>query len=123
MRDCSSLSSLDLPTIPHFYRGGRWSKVGKTTVEELDRGLTGIFHDRYFKGLRRAPEGMVFDLQDSDIIDELPVDIDRWIKYNAMDFGMSAPSVCLMDSGIPTITGGRRLSGVETYSTNLYRHG
>ena len=62
---------------PYFYRGGRWSKVGKTTVEELDRGLTGIFHDRYFLGLRRAPEGMVFDLQDSDIIEELPVDIDR----------------------------------------------
>ena len=80
---------------PYFYRGGRWSKVGKVTVEELDRGLTGIYHDRYFKGLRRAPEGMVFDLQDSDIIDELPPDIDRWMHYNCMDFGMSAPSVCL----------------------------
>ena len=50
---------------PYFFRSGRWSKVGKTTVEELDRGLTGIYHDRYFKGLRRAPEGMVFDLPDS----------------------------------------------------------
>ena len=80
---------------PYFFRGGRWSKVGKTTVEELDRGLTGIYHDRYFKGLRRAPEGMVFDLQDSDIIEELPVDIDSWMHYNCMDFGMSAPSVTL----------------------------
>ena len=79
---------------PYFFRGGRWSRIGKTTVEELDRGLTGIFHDRYFKGLRRAPEGMVFDLADSDIIEELP-DMSRWLHYNAMDFGMSAPSVCL----------------------------
>ena len=79
---------------PYFFRGGRWSKVGKTTVDELDRGLTGIYHDRYFKGLRRAPEGMVFDLADSDIIDELP-DMSGWMHYNAMDFGMSAPSVTL----------------------------
>ena len=80
---------------PYFYRSGRWSKVGKTTVDELDRGLTGIYHDRYFKGLRRAPEGMVFDLPDSAIVDELPDDLSRWMHYNAMDFGMSAPSVTL----------------------------
>ena len=79
---------------PAFYRKGRWSKVGKTTVEELNRGLTGIYHDRYFKGLRRAPEGMVFDLADSDIIEDLP-DMSGFVHYNAMDFGMSAPSVCL----------------------------
>ena len=34
-------------------------------------------------------------MKDSDIIDELPDDIDRWLTYNAMDFGMSAPSVTL----------------------------
>ena len=79
---------------PYFYRDGRWSRVGKTTVDELDRGLTGIYHDRYFKGLRRAPEGMVYDVKDSDIIDELP-DMSGWMHYNAMDFGMSAPSVTL----------------------------
>ena len=79
---------------PAFFRNGRWSKVGKTTVEELNRGLTGIYHDRYFKGLRRAPEGMVFELSESDIIEELP-DMSGFIHYNAMDFGMSAPSVCL----------------------------
>ena len=80
---------------PYFYRSGRWSKPGKTTVDELNTGLTGIYHDRYFKGLRRAPEGMVFDLAESDIVNELPSDIDRWMHYNAMDFGMSAPSVTL----------------------------
>ena len=80
---------------PYFFRQGRWSRVGKVTVDELDKGLTGIYHDRYFKGLRRAPEGMVYDVKDSDIIDELPDDIDRWLTYNAMDFGMSAPSVTL----------------------------
>ena len=78
-----------------FQGGSVESKVGKTTVEELDRGLTGIFTTiGTFKGLRRAPEGMVFDLADSDIIEELP-DMSRWLHYNAMDFGMSAPSVCL----------------------------
>ena len=80
---------------PNFFRQGRWSKIGKTTVEELNVGLTGIYHDRYFKGLRRAPEGMVFEIRDSDIVDDLPDDLDRWLWYNAMDFGMSAPSVCL----------------------------
>ena len=95
MKGYSSSLSLDSQDNPYFFRSGRWSKVGKTTVDELDRGLTGIYHDRYFKGLRRAPEGMVFDLSESDIVDELPSDIDRWLHYNAMDFGMSAPSVTL----------------------------
>ena len=80
---------------PYFFRSGRWSKPGKATVDELNVGLTGIYHDRYFKGLRRAPEGMVFELAESDIVDELPSDLHKWIHYNAMDFGMSAPSVTL----------------------------
>ena len=79
---------------PAFYRNGRWSDKGKNTVNELDRSLTGIFHDRYFKGLRRAPEGMVFELMPDDIIEELP-DLSGFVHYNCMDFGMSAPSVCL----------------------------
>lgn len=79
---------------PLFYREGRWSKDGKITTERLDASLTGIYHDRYFKGLRVAPEGAVFHLQDCHIIDALP-DLSTYDRYNAMDFGMDAPSVCL----------------------------
>ena len=58
---------------PYFYRQGRWSKVGKTYVEELYESLTGIYRDRYFHGKRVAPTGMVFpDLCDAHYIDELP---------------------------------------------------
>ena len=78
---------------PFFYRDKRWSKVGKTTVEELDRGLTGIYHDRYFKGLRVGPEGAVFHLEDRHFIDELP-DLSGYLMYNAMDFGISSPNTC-----------------------------
>ena len=88
------MSSLDFADNPAFYRDGRWSGKGKNTVDELNRSLTGIFHDRYFKGLRRAPEGMVFELMPDDIIEELP-DMSGFVHYNCMDFGMSAPSVCL----------------------------
>lgn len=79
---------------PLFYRDGRWSIDGKTVTEQLDKSLTGIYHDRYFKGLRVAAEGAVFQLQDCHIIDELP-DLSNYHFYNAMDFGMSDPSVCL----------------------------
>ena len=79
---------------PYFYRRGRWSKIGYTTVSELNRGLTGIYHDRYFKGLRVAAEGAVFEILDCHLIDTLP-DLTEYTIYNAMDFGMSDPSVCL----------------------------
>ena len=45
---------------PYIFRQGRWSKVGKTMVEELYSSLHGIYRDRYFHGLRVAPQGMVF---------------------------------------------------------------
>ena len=80
---------------PYFYRQGRWSKVGKTYVEELYESLTGIYRDRYFHGKRVAPTGMVFpDLCDAHYIDELP-NLENWEIYRAMDFGSTAPSVNL----------------------------
>lgn len=79
---------------PYFFRQNRWSKIGYTAVKQLDRGLTGIYHDRYFKGLRVAAAGAVFEIKDCHLIDTLP-DMSGYTLYQAMDFGMSDPSVNL----------------------------
>ena len=82
----------------YFYRDGRWSKVGKATVEELDRGLVGMWHDRYFKGLRVSPAGAVFVITKENIISRSDVPpLDECDVYRAMDFGMSTghPNICL----------------------------
>ena len=82
----------------YFYRNDRWSKVGKATVEELDRGLVGMWHDRYFKGLRVSPAGAVFTITKANIIkrSQMPP-LDECDVYRAMDFGMSTghPNICL----------------------------
>lgn len=80
---------------PYFYRQGRWSKVGKTYVEELYSSLTGIYRDRYFHGKRVAPTGMVFpDLCSKHFIGELPL-LENYEIFRAMDFGSTVPSVNL----------------------------
>ena len=81
---------------PYLYRQGRWSKVGKTMVEELYSSLTGIYRDRYFHGRRVAPTGMVFpDLGEEHFIDTLPKDVKEYKIHRAMDFGSTSPSVCV----------------------------
>ena len=80
---------------PLFFRKSRWSRVGKSYVEDLDRELEGVYHDWYFKGIAADPEGAVFDLGAEHVIDELPNDLDDYLWYNAMDFGMTEPNVCL----------------------------
>lgn len=81
---------------PYFYRQGRWSIFGKTTINEYDTGLTGIYRDRYLLGLRTALEGAVFKLEDCHFVDKLPEVGDEWKIYRRMDLGMSpSPSVCL----------------------------
>ena len=84
----------DFEDNPFFFRENRWSRVGKTVVNELDRGLTGIYHDRYFKGLRVGQAGRVFQLQPHHFIDELP-DLSEYLIYNAMDFGIASPNTGL----------------------------
>ena len=80
---------------PYFYRQGRWSKVGKTYVEELYHSLTGIYRDRYFFGKRTAPTGLVFPgLGPEHFIDALP-SVETYQVHRAMDFGSTAPSVNL----------------------------
>ena len=80
---------------PLFYRKGRWARVGKNYVEQLNKDLEGVYHDWYFKGIAADPEGAVFEIQPEHVIDELPSDIDDYLWYNAMDFGMTEPNVCL----------------------------
>ena len=88
---------------PYFFRGGRWSRSGFTTVRELDRSLTGVYHDRYFKGLRVAAEGAVFEIRPEHLIDVLP-DLSDYLLYNLMDFGVSkSPNVCLWLAWNPKI--------------------
>ena len=80
---------------PLFFRKGRWTQLGIDFVEDLDESLEGVYHDRYFKGIASDPEGAVFELTDAHFVDELPDDIESYLFYNCMDFGMAEPNVCL----------------------------
>lgn len=80
---------------PLFNRGGVRTPMGVSVIEELDRSLIGVYHDRLFKGLWVSPAGAVFQIEDVHLLDTLPHDFDDYQIYNAMDFGMTAPSTCL----------------------------
>ncbi len=78
---------------PLYFRNGNrtpeWS-----IVDELDQGLVGIWHDRYFKGLWRSPEGAVFTIEPENIVYEIP-DLSECIIDRACDWGQTHPSICL----------------------------
>ena len=76
-----------------YYRDGRWSQVGKATVENLSQ-LPKFQRDRYYLGKRVAPHGIVYDLQEANILDELP-DLSNCTFYRAADWGMRHPSIVL----------------------------
>ena len=80
---------------PLFFRQGRWSRIGKSYVEDLDVSLEGVYRDWYFLGIWSDPEGAVFEIKPEHVIDKLPEDIDKYLWYCAMDFGMTEPNVCL----------------------------
>lgn len=86
--------TFDFTDNPAFYRDGRWSRLGKTTVDGLDKGLTGFWHDRYFKGLRGSPEGIVYQLTSENILQSFP-DLEGCSLYRACDWGQTHPSICL----------------------------
>lgn len=94
---------------PHFYRKRRWSIEGKTYVNGLDQSLTGIWRDRYFLGLRVAPEGQVYRIRPANIIHKFP-DLSGCNLYRAMDWGMRHPSICLWIA-----------EHKETFDTFVYR--
>ena len=78
---------------PLYYRNGdrtpEWS-----IVDELDQGLVGIWHDRFFKALWRSPEGAVFTIEDANIVHEIP-DLSECIIDRSCDWGQTHPSICL----------------------------
>ena len=80
---------------PIYYApNGKRTPLGKRVMEHLDSTLDGVYHDRFFKGIDANMEGAVFEVPDEAIIDEMP-DVSGCSVYNAMDFGMRAPNVCL----------------------------
>ena len=82
---------------PFFFRKGQKTQ-NYSEVDRLDNNLVGVYHDRYFKGIRKSPTGAVFELQDCHKITELPWDdstIGDWLFFRAMDFGMSSPSTTI----------------------------
>ena len=89
--------TFDFEDNPFFFRKGQKTQ-NYSEVDRLDNNLVGVYHDRYFKGIRKSPTGAVFELQDCHKITELPWNesaIDDWLFFRAMDFGMSSPSTTI----------------------------
>ena len=80
---------------PLFFQNDDWTEQGKVVVDELDKSFVGVYHDRLFKGLWVAPENLVFRLKKKNILNQLPPSWKGYLIYNAIDFGLSSPSVCL----------------------------
>ena len=105
---------------PLFYRDGAWTEIGINYKETLRKGLTGVNYERYYEAKWSSPEGAVFILEDEHVIDTLPwrrkysdPKFDEYLDdptknkkyalpprteyniYRMMDFGSTAPSVCL----------------------------
>ena len=105
---------------PLFFRDGEWTQIGLDYKETLRKGLTGVNFERYFLGEWTSPEGAVFIMRDEHVIETLPwrrtyddPDFDEILDdatknpkysipppmeynvYRMMDFGSTAPSVCL----------------------------
>lgn len=78
---------------PLYFRDGKRSKE-YSIVDRMDRNLTGIFHDRYFKGLWKSPEGAVFIVDDKNIVDTMP-DLTECDIYRGCDWGQTHPSICI----------------------------
>ena len=87
--------NFDFDDNPLFCRKGKRTEPGIDVIGRLDRSLTGIYHDRFFKGLWLKVIGKIFDTDDKvHYIDE-PDDLSVYNWFRACDFGIDAPSVCL----------------------------
>ena len=79
---------------PLYYRDNVQTAVGADVINRLNKGLTGLFHDRYFKAIWKSPEGAVFDVPSESVLKEFP-DLSDCTFYRGMDFGMDHPTICL----------------------------
>ena len=85
----------DFDDNPLYHRRGARTEVGIDVIGRLDTSLTGIYHDRFFKGLWLKVEGKIFNIdKDVHYVDEKE-NLEAYNWYRACDFGISAPSICL----------------------------
>ena len=81
---------------PLYHRKGKRTEAGETVINQLDTSLTGIYHDRFFKGIWCSVEGRVFVLDEKvHLIEPSRIRVGDYVWYRACDFGIVAPSVCL----------------------------
>ena len=91
---------------PLFFRGGKRTPDGDRVINELDRSLTGIYHDRLFKGLWVSAEGVVFrEFDERRHVKQIEKPSGVWVT--GIDFGYESPSVlhlcCLDEDGKVTV--------------------
>ena len=91
---------------PLFFRNGERTADGHRVINELDRSLTGIYHDRLFKGLWVSAEGVVFrEFDERRHVKGIEKPKGVWVT--GIDFGYESPSVlllcCLDESGKLTV--------------------
>ena len=91
---------------PLFFRNGERTADGHRVINELDRSLTGIYHDRLFKGLWVSAEGVVFrEFDERRHVKGIEKPSGVWVT--GIDFGYESPSVlllcCLDESGKLTV--------------------
>ena len=87
--------NFDFDDNPLYARKGKRTDEGETVINNLDRSLTGIYHDRFFKGLWVKVEGKIFDVDTSVHHVDAVENQEAYNWYRACDFGISAPSICL----------------------------
>ena len=80
---------------PLYFRKGERTQVGETVIKQLDDNLVGLYHDLYFKGMWVDIAGKLFTVDDSVHLVDEPKDLNNYIWYRGLDFGISAPSVCV----------------------------
>lgn len=81
---------------PRYWQDGQWTEQGRNYVLGKLETLTGVWRERYLKGLWVLAEGAIYEEWREDIhlidADKLPEFITR---YRVIDFGYNNPSVCI----------------------------
>ena len=85
----------DFDDNPLYHRKGKRTDEGVDIISRLDKSLTGIYHDRFFKGLWLKVVGKIFEIDEKIHYVDEPDDLTEYNWFRACDFGIDAPSVCL----------------------------
>ena len=67
-------------------------------LESAEKQFTGVFHDRYIKGLWVSAEGVIYDMfsKQKHVLSELPKIDDNNAKYISVDYGTLNPTAFLL---------------------------